>query len=178
MIPTLIDTTTISSNTATVSFTGIDSTYDEYMFIWYGAIGENQQEFMFQVSTDNGSSYGVTLTSTFFHAEHDEIDSAPTLAYVGGGYDRAQETLYQKLARESNNSADDGDCGVLHLFSPSNTTYVKHFYAITNCSTISGDIRYSFPAGYFNTTSAVDALQFKYASGDIERGVFKIFGIA
>ena len=34
-----------------------------------------------------------------------------------------------------------------------------------------------FSAGYFNTTSAIDEIQFKMVSGDIDAGTFKLYGI-
>jgi hypothetical protein len=35
----------------------------------------------------------------------------------------------------------------------------------------------SYMAGYFNTTSAVDAVQFKMASGNIDDGIIKLYGV-
>ena len=32
-------------------------------------------------------------------------------------------------------------------------------------------------AGYFNTTSAIDAIQFKCASGTIDAGTIQLFGV-
>ena len=31
--------------------------------------------------------------------------------------------------------------------------------------------------GYFNTTSAIDAIQFKFSSGDIDAGTIKLYGL-
>jgi len=34
-----------------------------------------------------------------------------------------------------------------------------------------------YTAGYFNTTSAIDEISFKMASGNIDSGTFKLYGI-
>ena len=36
----------------------------------------------------------------------------------------------------------------------------------------------NYSAGYFNTTSAIDAIQFKYASGNIDAGDICLYGIS
>ena len=35
----------------------------------------------------------------------------------------------------------------------------------------------AYIAGYINTTSAIDEISFKYSSGDIDSGTFKLYGI-
>ena len=74
----LIKTLTASSS-ATLSFEDgsssviLDSTYKEYLFIFNNIHGATEDaEFNFQGSTDTGSSYGVTITSTAFQANHTE----------------------------------------------------------------------------------------------------------
>ena len=81
----LIATNTISSGVSSSSFTSnIDSTYDTYLFKFINIHPASAEHFTFQGSTDGGSSYGVTLTSTYFHAKHDEGDSSTSLTYVTG----------------------------------------------------------------------------------------------
>ena len=68
--------------------------------------------------------------------------------------------------------------GELYLFSPSDTTFVKHFigrFGSTNVSPQNYDNHF---AGYGNTTSAVNAIDFKFSSGNIDSGVIKMYGIA
>ena len=131
--------------------------------------------FTFQGSTDGGSSYGVTLTSTYFHAKHDEGDSSTSLTYVTGK-DLAQSTSYLRLADSLSTSADESTSGTLHLFNPSDTTFVKHF--ISRSSVSNTEAKDGFVAGYFNTTSAINAIQFKMSSGNIDSGVIKLYGVS
>jgi hypothetical protein len=113
----------------------------------------------FQGSTNTGSSYGVTITSTFFLAEHNEDDSSAQLTYASGS-DLTQSTSYKYLSVTTSNGADSCVTGHLRLFNPSSTTFVKHFIGRTN--TMSNSLRSAEAdtAGYFNTTSAIDAIQF------------------
>ena len=175
---TLLSTQTASSS-ATISFTsGIDSTYDEYVFkfidIHPATDGAN---LTFQSSTNTGSSYGLTATTTCFISRHHEDDSATALVYQSSD-DEAQSTNFLRLSSGSGNDNDQSLVGTLHLFSPSDTTFVKHFICRNqyyNDSDISIDW---YLAGYFNTTSAVDAVQFKFSSGNIDSGVIKLYGIS
>jgi hypothetical protein len=175
----LISTQTASSS-ATISFTtGLDSTYDEYIFKFINVHPQTDNiDFHFQVSTNGGSSYGVAITSTNFIAGHSEADDNTSLSYRTAG-DLAQSTDYQVLHEYNNlgNDADQSLAGTLTLFNPSSTTYVKHFIATTNI-TEQNDYQVNiFIAGYVNTTSAVNAIQFKMASGNIDDGIIKLYGV-
>ena len=176
-IPTLISTAT-ASNAASVAITsGIDSTYDEYMFVLTdmgpATDGANAS---FQGSIDSGSNYNVAMTTTQFRANHMEDDSAATLAYSTSS-DQAQGTAYQFLSLDMANHADASWVGILHLFNPSNTTYIKHFYATVQGMRRDSSTVHNFVAGYFNTTSAIDAFSFKMSSGNLD-GVIQMYGIA
>jgi hypothetical protein len=171
----LISSQTASAS-ASISFTtGIDSTYKEYQF-WFVNMhsASDNVQFRFQVSTDGGSNYGVTLTSTYFLAQHNEADNDSSLFYAGGS-DQAQTTNFKVLAVADSDN-DSGASGILTLFNPASTTYVKHFIArsASMTDTYSQD---EFPAGYFNTTSAINAVRFQMASGNIDDGTILMFGI-
>ena len=176
----LISTQTASSS-STISFTsGIDSTYKEYIFKFIDIHpATDGATFQFQASTNGGSSYGVTTTNTLFQAYHNEADGNTALSYDDGD-DIAQGTGFISLVRDDKLGADADQCavGTLHLFNPSNTTFVKHYIATTQSSHLSDFSLQCFTAGYFNTTSAIDGIQFKAHSGAIESGVIKLYGIS
>ena len=174
----LISTQTASSS-ATLSFTsGIDSTYKEYIFRYYDMHpATDATELQFQVSTDSGSSYGVAITSTAFQAYHIEGDNSQGVAYYTAD-DLAQGTGFQNLCNNVGNGNDESMSGILHLFDPSNTTFVKHWINRSQ-SYSGGDFSLDgYQAGYVNTTSAVDAVQFKMTGGNIDSGVIKLYGIS
>jgi len=175
----LISTQTASSS-ATVSFTsGLDSTYKEYMFKFYDVHpATDNADFNFQTSTNSGSSYGVTVTNTYFSAYHNEGGSYTSIAYRGGA-DLAQSTNFIELGDEIGNENDQCFAATLHLFDPSNTTFVKHYLYRGSHTQGNGDYMVDiFAAGYFNTTSALDAIQFKFSSGNIDAGTIKLYGVS
>jgi hypothetical protein len=175
----LLSTQTASSS-ASLSFTsGIDSTYDSYMFKFYDIHpSAASTRFQFNGSTDGGSNYNVTKTTTIFIAGHIEADTDATLTYQSGD-DLAQSTAFQDLAAygDSDNADDSCLAGTLQIFNPSSTTFVKHFIARTNYVASSYYSVDSYTAGYFNTTSAVDAIRFKFTSNNIDAGTIKMYGV-
>ena len=157
----------------------LTSNYDNFKYInCHPSV--NIPHWTFQGSTNAGSSFGVTITSTNFNAYHAEDDSEATLEYSSGG-DLAQSTNYQRLLTEVNFSDDGSVSGTLHLFEPSSTTFVKHFIANSQGMFGPTSAPYSwnqYVAGYFNTTSAIDAIDFKFSSGNIDSGVIKLYGVS
>jgi len=172
---TLIQEQTASSS-STISFTsGIDSTYDEYVFKFYDIHpASNDVAFQFQVNASGQTGFNETITSTTFDAYHAESGGAAALRYLTGA-DQAQGTSYQNLINCTNGN-DESAAGYLHLFNPSSTTFVKHFIARV-CSTQQSYANEQYTAGYINTTSAIDEASFKMASGYIDSGTIKLYGI-
>ena len=156
----------------------LDSTYKEYLFTFNNMHPASDASFVFQTSTNTGSSYGVTATASHFRAYHIE-DAAESLFSYQTSYDLTQSTSDATLAYTNSSDSDNGCCGTLHLFNPSSTTFVKHF--ISDFSTMrnaspDASIR-SVGAGLFNTTSAIDAVQFKMSTGNIDAGDICLYGI-
>ena len=169
--------TQTASDSASISFTtGIDSTYKEYQF-WFIDINpaSNDVNFTFNLSTDSGSNYNVTKTTTTFIALHTESGGTAVLEYVTGT-DLAQSTGFQILTKGLGNGADESYAGSLTLFNPASTTYVKHFISTGNEYRSDDVSNNDFVAGYGNTTSAVDAVQFKMSSGNFD-GTILLYGI-
>jgi hypothetical protein len=173
----LLSTQTASAS-ATISFTtGLDSTYDEYIFKFIDIHpATDTANFTFNGSTDSGSNYNVTKTTTSFNTYHDEADTVAVLEYATTR-DLAQSTDFQILLVGTGNSNDTSDSGSLTLFNPSSTTYVKHFIFNGNGNYDDNACLNNFVAGYFNTTSAINAIQFKYSSGNIDDGIIKLYGV-
>ena len=167
-----------ASSSATISFTsGIDSTYKEYIFKFINIHpATDNAQFLFQTSTDGGSNYNTTITSTFFYAYHFENDSAAVLAY-DANMDQAQGTSFQRIVDAIGSEADESMSGKLNIFNPSSTTFVKHYISECN-SYVDGTYTTRYMgAGYYNTTSAVNAVQFKFSSGNIDAGDICLYGI-
>ena len=173
----LIATQTASSS-STINFTsGIDSTYKEYIFKFINIHCSNDDEdFQFNLSADSGSNYNVTKTTTLFTADHHEGGGANV--QYNGSRDLAQSTANVILAHRLGSDNDQSASGTLHLFDPSNTTFVKHFFGTFNHS-LAGDTSINnYVAGYGNTTSAIDAVQFVMSAGTIDSGTIKLYGVS
>ena len=176
----LIKTLTASSS-STLSFVDgtsdvvLDNTYPIYKFVWINIHpSADNTKIQFQGNAAGGSGYNETITSTHFRTYHFEDGTASGLAYRSGN-DQAQATGFQRLSEEIGNGNDESLSGYLHLFNPSSTTYVKHFIARTSGQI--GSPRDVYVAGYFNTTSAIDEIQFKMSADEIQGGTICLYGI-
>ena len=177
---TLLQTQTASSS-ASISFTSnIDSTYPIYLFKFINIHpATDGAEFTINFSTDSGSNYNVAKTTTFFVAYNAESESSSGLTYIDS-LDIAQGTGVANIFYNVGNENDEAASGTLHLFNPSSTTFVKHFMSTFNVYNNSGSNGNSVQvdvAGYGNTTSAIDGVQFAMSSGNIDSGTIKLYGI-
>ena len=179
---TLIKEQTASSS-STISFVDgtsdvvLDSTYPIYVFKFINIHpATNQAHFTFNLSADTGSNYNVTKTTSFFLGTQNEAGTSTSLEY-NASFDIAQGTGFTDVQFDVGNDNDQSCAGELWLFNPSSTTYVKHFISRNHSYNASDYADDSFMAGYGNTTSAVDAVQFKFSSGNIDAGTFKLYGI-
>jgi len=168
----LVSSATASSS-ASIEFSL--GNYKEYKFFFVNIHPQNDGvQFRFQTSTDGGSNYGVTNTSTYFIAYQNEAGTENDLTYITGS-DQAQTTNDIALG-SGDNANDSGIAGTLQIFNPSSTTYVKHWInrSINDPSSYAQD---EFQAGYFNTTSALTNIRFQMSSGNINDGKILMFGI-
>ena len=175
----LLATTTLSSNAAVIDFTNpaMSSTYKEYVFKIINVHPENDDvTFGFQVETGTGTSYQTATTSTMFRATHGEDGSSEGLAYLTGG-DLADNTGLKPLASSVGNDADQCVSGQLCIYEPSSTTFVKHFIGNFQSIAHSNRTNNQYPAGYFDITTALTRVRFKFSSGDIGSGTIKMYGI-
>ena len=173
----LISTQTASSSSSLSFTSGIDSTYKEYIFKFiniHPATNSQQLQVNFRAGS---SAFDATKTTTSFYAYQDEAGSSTDLTYLTG-LDLAQSTAYQSICGTVGNGNDESFSGTMHLFDPSNTTFVKHFSVRGNTYSqddLSADMYF---AGYCNVTAAIDGVDFKFASGNIDSGVIKLYGVS
>jgi len=175
----LLSTTTASSS-ATIDITsGIDSTYKEYQVHFFDVHPQSGSRLAFQVDTGTNTSYNQSITSTAFVTRHSEDDSTADLGYNTGD-DLANSTSFQRLSCGGTveTDADASATGILHLFDPANTTFVKHFMATMQIYNNDQASHNSYVAGYINTTTAITRIRFKYESGNIDAGTFKLYGVS
>ena len=172
-----------ASSSATLSFVNgssdvvLDSTYKEYVFIFKDIHhSEADRNLSFNLSIDSGSNYNVAKTTTHFRTYSNEDGGGNTLEYRTGS-DLAQGTGVQSILRGIKGDNDASGAGYMHLFNPSSTTFVKHFIAVGTYMQDNTLSETFYTAGYGNTTSAVDAVQFSVNSGNIDAGTITLYGI-
>lgn len=174
----LLDSKSLSSDSTASFTTGINSTYKEYV-IHYVTIhpGTDNANMSFQCSTDGGSNYNVTTTSTIFSAFHYEDDSGTPYVAVDASRDLAQSTSFSVVLDSIGADGDQSGSGYIHLLNPASATFVKHWWArgVTNTQNDGAIDVYS--GGYFNTASAIDAIQCKLSTGDMDSGKIKLYGV-
>ena len=173
----LLETQTASSSD-TLSFTSnIDSTYKEYIFKCIDIHpATDDVRFTFQADTGTNTNYNQTITSTNFAANHGEDGNNGALAYDSGEA-QAQGTAFHRLVGSVGNDNDQCCVGILHIFNPSSTTFVKHFIATFQETRNNNSSKEHFTGGYFNTTTAITRFQFKMSSGNIDSGTIKLYGV-
>ena len=159
----------------------LDNTYKTYLFRFVNIHpATDSAVFQFQGSTQGSSSsdgdYANNITSTSFQSFHDEADSSTGFSYDTGG-DLANSSSFQNLSSAVGNGNDESLCGELYLFNPSNTTFVKPFISRTNFYNASNFSHEKYVSGYINTTSAINAIRFKFSSGNIDSGRIGLYGI-
>ena len=172
-----------ASSSATLSFVDgssdvvLDDTYKEYLFTFNNIhAATNDATFKFNGSSDTGSNYNVTKTTSYFDAFHIENDSQAAMGYRVAE-DVAQGTGVATILRNLGDDNDQSASGYLHLFEPSSTTFVKHFISQSMEYNSANRATNCYAAGYGNTTSAVDAVQFSMSSGNIDAGDICLYGI-
>ena len=177
----LLETKTASSD-STIDFTSnIDSTYKEYIFTFTDIHPQtNRAIFQFQADTGTNTSYNITTTAAYFAAYHKEDGTGAALGY-NETHDDVQSTSFLNLTVQSSDDNDSCASGILHVFEPSSATFVKQFYSrVSHSYEESGGDNYAwdnYKGGYFNTTTALTRFQFKYSTGNIDSGTFKLYGV-
>ena len=170
--------TETASSSATITFdSNIDSTYKEYIFKFFNIHPQTDNKDFGVNFRDGSTAYDTTITTSYFHSVHDEADTSTSLAYITG-HDEAQTTDPALLSEGISSDADHGSSGYVHLFDPSSTTFVKHFICRSNGTRHGNQTSDVFVAGYCNVTAAIDGVQFKMSSGNIDDGVIKMYGVS
>jgi len=179
MAMTLISTHTASASASLDITSGIDSTYSVYEFHCVNMHpATDAVEFQFQVNAAGQSGFNEVMTTTAFYAYHSESGTTTALAYPSA-LDQAEGTAYQHiLSFDTGNASDESVSGILTLYAPSSTTYVKHFTAVGTGAAGYAFTYSMFNAGYINITAAIDEISFAFSSGNIDDGVIKMFGVS
>ena len=174
--------TLTASSASTLSFVNgssdvvLDSTYPIYIFKFINMHPASDNS-TFEVNfRDGGSDYDATKTTTFFWAYHDEADSETSRGYITSR-DLEQSTGFTDLSGSIGNGNDESCSGELYLFNPSSTTFLKSFQSRASLYEGGSYAMDVYTGGYGNVTAAIDGVQFKMYSGNIDAGTIKMYGL-
>jgi len=172
--------TLTASGDSTLSFVNgaadvvLDSTYPIYVFKFVELHVSHTGQIFVNFSSDTGSNYNVTKTTTVFEQYQIEAGGTAWLSYAELS-DLSESTAAQRIVDEVNTGNDSSASGELWLFNPSSTTYVKHFMSWTEAMR---DYAWQLHvAGYGNTTSAIDAVRFSRSNGYFDSGDIVLYGL-
>ena len=190
MTLTLVSTHTVSSSTAAIEITsGIDSSYDEYQYHFYNICPVNDGvDWQFQVDTGTNSNWNMYITSTAWQAWNKEggaSDDAQVMDHNSTDTQGNADQVYQNLTGTVGSDSYEALSGVLSLFAPASTAFLKQFYS--RISTREEDYARDFwrsgmigTAGYTSggtETTAITRIRFRFESCNIDTGVVKMFGV-
>lgn len=173
-----LSSTTVSSGVSSFTFTsGIDSTYKIYKFEFINIHpATDDVNFGVQFSTDGGSNYDVAKTGAGHQLQGDEAGSSFTSG-VQSIHNAAQVTTRTILTHSTGNGGDEQFSGHMFLYNPSSTTFVKSYFGHFQTYHASNLAILHTSQGYANTTSAINAVKFDYTSGNIDSGIFTMYGV-
>ena len=168
-----------ASGSANISFTsGITSTYKEYLFSFHNIHpATDGAKFGFQFNASGGSGFDETLTTSYWRTYNNEASTSAGIGYVTSE-DQGQGTSFTILDGGVGADADQCTAGHVKLFDPSNTSHIKHFIFRGTHYDVNNFVADVFVGGYVNTTTAITEVQFKFASGNIDAGTIKMYGVA
>jgi hypothetical protein len=188
-----------------VTYTNLTSDYDEYLFTFNAIkpVIDDGPCFMFQVDTGTNTAYDTTITSAQFSSGKNFTDSWNSFGNLTGTAVAQQDgDVFQQISQSGesdyltyswNKGSNHFKCvanGWLRLYAPSSGTFVKHFISqISQEYTGNGTqgqtyhiTRYT--QGYFNTTTALTRIRFKFfnpyssSHGNISDGHFAQYGLS
>ena len=161
------------SAAATCDFTtGIDSTYDEYLFVFNNMIpATNGQYLRIRFSEDSGSSFksGATDYNYAFASVRDDALALPT----GSTGDSSIAVTYST----SNTVADGGGNGEVRLFNPAGTSAKKVVTMLSGGQYNSGFVSLAGSGRFQLDNNAINGVRFFYPSGNITSGTISLYGI-
>ena len=175
----------VGSGVTSIAFTtGIDTTYKEYIFKFFNIrASADYATIYYQCSTDGGSNYDVVETTATFWSWNYTGMNNQGLAIYGAG--QGQTANFQEIATNigSDGSGKGTAIGELHLFSPGSTAYVKNWWSRTSNWRADDRVIDFYASGYFNTTSAINAIKFQFGGNTPsyefeDESKMKMYGVA
>ena len=168
-------TSTTASNSASIAFTGLSSTYSSYEFIIDALLpATDSVGFQMQTSTDGGSTYASTNEYSYGNMNTEGDSGYQSLAATAA----ASIVLCARSNRDmvGNVANAEGITGTLKLYNPSSTTHHRTT-GLFSWGYTDGTIRTGAHGGHIILASDIDAVKFFFSSGNITSGTITMYGI-
>lgn len=170
----LISTQTVTTAVASVSFTGVDATYDEYeVHFWNWQPVSANQAHLLQVSSNNGSTWHTAATD--YQYSYSSIFETSANNSSSGGVDVA---IY--LDNTNSAVAGFGESGVIKFTVPPSLSTIIHacLVDVTGHHSTAGLYRNTGMGMYYanGANNTFNAIRFLASSGNIKSGTYKLFG--
>ena len=163
--------TAVASNSASLTVTGITSTYGQYAIGISDMIPSGDNKYLaMQVGDSNGIDSGGS------DYEHMSKVAVPT--NNSGGYFSSSGNSAMWLLQNVGNGDGEGCGGMVYFNRPANGTTHPHFAGTVSCKNLNGNCAGGVFAGIRKAAVAVDRILVKFDSGNIASGRMTIWGIA
>ena len=149
------------SGVSSINFTSLGSYDTLWIVVEDFDAGTTDVDLEFQASTNGGSSYGVAVTTTNWRNVARDSGTSDQQT----GRDNHNDTNYVELVHDIGTDAADAGGVEMWMWNVTSTTKCKNFASQSMCEQGDDDNYGSYQNGYFNTTSAINALSFKPTSG-------------
>ena len=177
-IPTLIATTNITTDVSEVVInSGIDSTYDEHMFVFTGIVfSADNGNLAWQCNATGETGYNEQWVNTVIRARLFEGNSGAEVTYQTGYDTVGTGSVY--CTGEVGSDSDQCVAGFFHLFQAHLSTAVTQFTSRFNISGQADSSEEWVSGGYTSATNAVVSdIKFICTSGNFTAGTIQHFGI-
>jgi len=155
-----------ASSDATIEFTGLDSTYDQYKVVFINVFPQTSgQSFFMRMSTDAGSTWLTDYSEHHMISQGTGQTSATTLTATEIG-----------LNFGVSNAAGTGISGEYNIYTPSTAGLISMDGSGNFGSSASLPSTFQI-TGRTDTSQDVDALEFRFGSGNITSGLFALYGV-
>ena len=162
-----------ASNSATVAFTGISSTYETYVITFNNVVpASDSVSFNMRTSTDGGTSYESGAGNYRYVAERGSQGGTGVT-----GSASATEILLVAAGSGVGSATGEGFNGIAYLYHPSNTGLYTSISSHGHYQDGAADSLYYQSAGTRIAAADVDAIQFYFSSGNIESGEINLYGM-
>lgn len=160
------------TSVSSISFTSLGSYDTIWIIVEDYDPGTTSSDLEFQASTNGGSSYGIQVTTTNWrNVARDTGSSDQQLARCNN-----LDTNYIEICHDTGIDATDGSGAEIWMYGLTSTTKNKNFFSQSMTVQDDDDYYGSYQNGVFNTTSAINALDFKPTSGTMN-AIISIYGL-